>query len=190
MNPAVSNLVLMLVSMQVSKRLDFENPDTVFYLRCAFITGTLLTLALYGYIRSVIISKNDLNTLKYLEPANKMAGETEDKLVTTTVKDYDLKQVHGAIKGMFTSLAMTGFMHLYMKFTNPLMMGSISPIKGALESNIVKIHLFGHAAIGDLKRPFKAAPSLLAGLTGQDSKTDKASIEKAEIAGNGGIKEE
>lgn len=120
-----------------------------------------------------------------------MQGETDEKLVTTTVKDYDLGQVQSAIKGIFTSLAMTGFMHLYMKFTNPLIMQSISPLKGALESNIVKIHLFGSPAVNDLKRPFKAAPGLLAGFTGQgENKTDKASIEKAEIAGTGGVKEE
>lgn len=191
MNPAISNLVLMLVSMQVTKRLDLENPDVIFYVRMAFATGTLLTLAVYLIVRQMIISKNDLTTLKYLQPANKMQGETEEKLVTTTVKDYDLGQVQSAIKGIFTSLAMTGFMHLYMKFTNPLIMQSISPLKGALESNIVKIHLFGTPAINDLKRPFKAAPGLLASFTGQtDNKTDKASIEKAEIAGAGGVKEE
>lgn len=191
MNPAVSNLILMLASMQLTKRLDLEDPDIIFYVRCAFATGTLLTLAVYLYVRFVIISKNDLTTLKYIEPANKMAGETEDKLVTSTVKDYDLAQVHSAIKGIFTSLAMTGFMHLYMKFTNPLVMQSISPLKGALESNIVKLHLFGHAAEGELKRPFKAAPGLLANfMGGQGATQDKAAIEKAETAGAGGLKQD
>lgn len=190
MNPAISNLVLMLVGMQVSKRLDFENPSTLLYVRIAFCVGQLLTLFIYLYVRYSITSKNDLTTLKYLDAPNKMAGETESKLITTTVKDYDLKQIDSAIKGIFTGLAMTGFMHLYMKFANPLVMQSISPVKGALESNIVKIHLFGKPAVGDLKRPFKAAPSLLSGLTGGDTKTDKASIEKAETAGTGGIKEE
>ncbi|GMF82502.1 unnamed protein product [[Candida] boidinii] len=71
-------------------------------------------------------------------------------------------------------------------------MQTISPIKSALEANIVKIHLFGKPATGDLKRPFKAA-SLFGGLGGagsSDVKTDKASIEKAETSGAGGIKEE
>lgn len=190
MNPAVSNLVLMLVGMQVSKRLDFEDPSTLFYVRLAFIIGQSITLLIYLFVRYQIISKNDLTTLKYLDAPNKMAGETESKLVTTTVKDYDLKQIDQAIKGVFTGLAMTGFMHLYMKFANPLVMQSITPIKGALEANIVKIHLFGSPAVGDLKRPFKAPPSIFSNFTGGDIKTDKSSIEKAEIAGNGGVKED
>ena len=190
MNPAVSNLILMLVGMQVSKRLDFENADTLFYVRLAFVVGQTLTLLIYLYVRFTIIKKNDLTTLKYLDAPNKMAGETEPKLITTTIKDYDLKQIDSSIKGIFTGLAMTGFMHLYMKFANPLVMQSITPIKGALESNIVKIHLFNSPAVGDLKRPFKAAPSFLSNFTGGDVKTDKASIEKAETAGTGGVKEE
>ncbi|GAV27521.1 hypothetical protein PMKS-000989 [Pichia membranifaciens] len=190
MNPAVTNLVLMLVAMQVSKKLDFEDPTTLFYVRLAFVVGQSLTLLIYLFVRFTIVKKNDLTTLKYLDAPNKMAGESESKLVTTTVKDYDLKQIDSAIKGVFTGLAMTGFMHLYMKFANPLVMQSISPVKGALESNIVKIHLFNSPAVGDLKRPFKAAPSILSGLTGGDVKTDKSSIEKAETAGTGGVKEE
>ncbi|KAG0683066.1 phosphate transporter (Pho88) [Pichia californica] len=190
MNPAVTNLVLMLVAMQVSKRLDFEDPTILFYVRLAFVAGQSITLLIYLYTRFVIIKKNDLTTLKYLDSPNKMAGETDSKLVTTTVKDYDLKQIDSAIKGVFTGLAMTGFMHLYMKFANPLVMQSVSPIKGALETNIVKIHLFNTPATGDLKRPFKAAPSLLSNFTGGNVKTDKSSIEKAETAGTGGVKEE
>jgi len=180
----------MLIMMQVSKKLDFENPDVVFYVRAAFVTATAITMSIYLYVKSVIISKNDLTTLKFVTPPNAMAGETEEKLEVTTVKDYDLKQVQAAIKGVYTNLAMMGFMHLYMKYTNPLVMQSISPVKSALESNIVQIHLFGKPASGDLKRPFKAA-SLFGGFGGQESvKTDKHSIEQAEKAGNGGIKQE
>lgn len=190
MNPAVSNLVLMLVGMQVSKRLDFENPDTLFYVRLAFVTGQTITFLIYMYVRLTIIKKNDLTTLKYLEPANKMAGESQEKFVVTTVKDYDLKQIDASIKGIFTGLAMTGFMHLYMKYANPLVMQSITPVKGALESNMIKIHLFGKPAVGDLKRPFVAPASFLSSFTGGDVKTDKSSIAKAETAGTGGVKED
>ncbi|GME84822.1 unnamed protein product [Ambrosiozyma monospora] len=190
-SPAISNLVLMLVMMQVSRKLDFEDPNILLGVRIAYGVGTTLTLLIYLFVRQTIIAKNDLNTLKYLQPPNAMAGETEAKLVTTTVKDYDLQQIHQAIKGVFTGLAMMGFMHLYMGYANPLVMQSISPVKSALESNLVKIHLYGSKATGDLKRPFKAPEGFLSALNGASSaKTDKASIEKAETAGAGGIKEE
>lgn len=192
MNPVVSNLVLMLVMMQISRRLDMENPDVLLYIRIGYLACQAAALGIYLITRLKITQKNDLTTLKYVEPANPLSGETEAKPVVTTVKEYDLKQVNQQIRSVFTSLAMMGFMHLYMKYSNPLFMQSISSVKSALESNIVKIHLFGKPASGDLKRPFKAAPGLLAGLGGglQDVKTDKQSVENAEVSGAGGIKED
>lgn len=192
MNPAISNLILMLITMQVSRKLNFEDPTTLLYVRIAYVAGTLITLAIYFYTQYLIKSKNDLTTLKYVEPPNTMAGETESKLTVTTVKDYDLQQLHTAIKGVYTSIAMTAFMHLYMKFANPLVMQSVSPIKSAFENNEVQIYLFGKPASGDLKRPFKTNMGLFGALAGQNGqvKTDKASIAKAETSGVGGVKEE
>lgn len=192
MNPAVTNLGLMLVMMQVSRRLDLEDPTILLYVRLGYITCQLIVFSVCMYVKYQINKKNDLTTLKYVEPASPMSGLGESKAVITTVKEYDLKQIDSQIKGIFTSLAMMGFMHLYMKYTNPLVMQSISSVKSAMETNIVKIHLFGHAASGDLKRPFKAAPGLLQALQGAggEVKTDKASIDAAEVAGAGGIKED
>lgn len=192
MNPAVSNLGLMLIMMQVSRRLDLENPDILLYVRIAYGSCQLIIFAICMYVRYQINKKNDLTTMKYVEPANPMGGLPEEKAVVTTVKEYDLKQIDAQIKSIFTGLAMMGFMHVYMKYTNPLVMQSISSVKSALETNIVKIHLWGTPASGDLKRPFKAAPGLLQAFQGatSDVKTDKASVEAAETAGKGGIKEE
>ncbi|KGQ80673.1 hypothetical protein MG1_06293 [Candida albicans GC75] len=191
MNPAVSNIVIMLVLMQVAKKLDFEDPTILFYTRAAYLGCQALTFLIYFLVRYKINAKNDLTTLKYVEPANPMSGQTEPRAVVTAVKEYDLQQVNQQIKGIFTGLAMMSFMHLYMKYTNPLFMQSISSLKSALESNIVKIHLFGVPASGDLKRPFKSAPGFLEALTGAGGvQTDKASVESAETAGAGGIKQD
>ena len=88
-------------------------------------------------------------------------------------------------------IGMMAVMHLYFKYTNPLLIQSIIPLKGAFEGNEVKIHLFGKPAIGDLKRPFKAAAGLMSGLTGGAAPTqDKKSLEAAEKGGRGGAKDE
>lgn len=181
----------MLVMMQVSRKLDLENPDILFYVRVAYLSCQAIALLVYLYTKAVINKKNDLTTMKYLEAANPMSGESQPKAVVTTVKEYDLQQVDSQIKSVFTSLAMMGFMHLYMKYTNPLVMQSVSSVKSALEANIVKIHVWGSPASGDLKRPFKAAAGFMDAFTGGSGvTTDKATVENAEIAGAGGIKEE
>lgn len=191
LNPAVTNIVVMLVMMQVSRKLDLEDPTILLYVRIFYGSCQAIALLVYAYARFKIGSKNDLTTIKYVEPANPMSGSSEPKAVVTTVKEYDLGQVDALVKSVFTSLAMMGFMHIYMGYTNPLVMQSVSSVKSAFEANIVKIHLFGVPAAGDLKRPFKAAPNMLSALTGGGAVVDdKISVDNLETAGAGGIKEE
>lgn len=131
----------------------------------------------------------DLTTLKYVEPPA-MGSAEEPKLITTTVHSYDLQQLKGMYKSQLMGIGMMGFMHLYMKYTNPLLIQSIIPLKGAFEGNLMKIHLFGQPAVGDLKRPWKSAGGMMGMGGGGDPKADKKSIEQAERAGSGGVKEE
>lgn len=132
-----------------------------------------------------------MTTLKYVEQPQ-MGSTEEPKLVTTTVHKYDVDQMKALYKAQLMGVGMMAVMHLYFKYTNPLMIQSIIPLKGAFEGNEVKIHLFGKAAIGELKRPFKAAAGLMSGLTGNAAAPtqDKKTLEAAEKAGRGGVKDE
>ena len=131
----------------------------------------------------------DMTTLKYVEPAP-MCSSEEGKLVTTTIHAYDNQQIKSAFRGQLMGVAMMGFMHIYMKYTNPLLIQSLIPLKGAFESNIVKIHLLGKPATGDLKRLFKQAAGFMSAMQGGPAQSDKKAVEAAERAGRGGVKEE
>ena len=126
-----------------------------------------------------------MTTLKYVEPAPLGSGEPP-RPVTTTVMEYDKQQLRQLWKTQLMGLAMMAVMHLYFKYSNPLLVQSILPLKGALESNLTKIHLFGKSATGDLQRPFKTTGFASQG----EVKSDKASIESAEKKWRGGVKEE
>lgn len=131
-----------------------------------------------------------MTTLKYVEPPPVGSSE-EGKLVTTTVHAYDSSQLRTAFRGQLMGMAMVSFMHMYMKYTNPLLIQSIIPVKSALETNLAKIHVYGFPAVGDLKRPFKAAGGLMSAMQGGAGvQSDKKAIEAAEKAGRGGVKEE
>ena len=120
-----------------------------------------------------------------------MGSSEEPKLVTTTVHSYDLQQLRSTYKSQLMGVGMMAVMHLYFKFANPLLVQSIIPVKGVFEGNLAKIYLFNQPAIGDLKRPWKAAGGLAGAMGGgQEVKSDKKSIEQAERAGSGGVKEE
>jgi hypothetical protein len=132
-----------------------------------------------------------MTTLKYVEPAP-MGSTEEGKLVTTTIHEYDSTQLRNAFRSQIMGVAMMAFMHLYMKYTNPLVLQSIIPLKSALESPLASIHIFGAPASGDLKRPFKAAGGLMAALGGSAAapQSDRKAVEAAERTSRGGAKEE
>ncbi|CEN60683.1 inorganic phosphate transporter Pho88 [Aspergillus pseudodeflectus] len=185
-SPQITNLAIIVVMMQLAKKVPFDNPDVLMLVRGIYILSNVIILSLYLYTQAQIKKKNDLTTLKYVEPAPLGSGE-EARPVTTTNSEYDKGQLRQLIKSQMMGVGMMGVMHLYMKYTNPLLIQSIIPLKGAFESNLVKIHVFGKPATGDLQRPFKAANSFLS--QGQ-AKTDKASLENAEKNWRGGVKEE
>ncbi|KAH3902970.1 probable Inorganic phosphate transport protein PHO88 [Saccharomycodes ludwigii] len=191
MNPMISNLILMLVMMQVARQLNMEDPTVIFYIRVLYCSCTALTWIVYQYARKKIIAKNDLTTLKYVQPQSPFsaASNTGDKFCVTTVRDYDLEQIDSSIKSVYTGVLMMGFMHLYMNYTNPLLMQSISPVKAAFEHNLVQIHLFNKPAVGNLKRPF-AQQSMFGQNAKSPNAADKKALEEAEKSGNGGIKSE
>lgn len=130
-----------------------------------------------------------MTVVKYVEPAPMGSGE-EPKFVATTVKAYDLQQLRALFRSQLMGVGMMAFMHFYMKYTNPLLIQSIIPLKGAFEGNLIKIHLLGYPATGDLARPFKAAAGFMGAMQGGEIKTDKKSVEAAERAGRGGVKDE
>jgi Phosphate transport (Pho88) len=140
--------------------------------------------------RTFLTEITDMTTLKYVEPAP-MGSSEEPKLVTTTVHAYDLAQLRTQFKGQLMGIGMMAFMHGYLKYTNPLLIQSIIPLKGIFENNLVKIHIMGYPAMGDLKRPFKAGGGLMGALQGGGAiASDKKSVEAAEKAGRGGVKDE
>lgn len=85
--------------------------------------------------------------------------------MVTTVRDYDLQQIAKNTPGQLIGLAIMGVMHLKFGYTQPLLIQSIMPLKSLYDNPIVKIHILGKDATGDLKRPFKAAPGLMSALS-------------------------
>jgi len=58
---------------------------------------------------------------------------------------------------------MMAFLHIYLKYSQPLFVQAIMTIKSLYEAKTVKIHVLGQKAEDDLKRPFKSGPGLFGG---------------------------
>ncbi|KAH8917180.1 inorganic phosphate transporter [Atractiella rhizophila] len=172
--------------MQVARKIPFDDPQTMDYVRIGYVTCQLLCFAVYYYTAFKIRQRNDLTILKYVEPPS-LSKPEGGNLVTTTHKDYDLSKVTEGVRQVLLGCAMMGFLHLYMKYTQPLFLQSIMPLKGLYDAKIIQIHLLGKEATGDLKRPFKSG-----GLMGSasDPQTDKAAIKEAEKKAKAGKKDD
>ncbi|ORX35430.1 inorganic phosphate transporter Pho88 [Kockovaella imperatae] len=186
MNPAVSNLVISIGAMQVARKLPLDDPQYLTYLRGGYVTAQVVSFLIYFAITLIIRKKNDLTVLKYVNPATPMNPDSKPELVTTTVRDYDLAETGKAMKSLFFGIAFMGFLHGYMKYTQPLFIQGLMTIKGVLESNPAKLHIWGSKPEGALSRPFKTAPGIMESLTGAAAgpQTDAATIKAAEKAGN------
>ncbi|KAF8583732.1 inorganic phosphate transporter [Ramaria rubella] len=191
MNAAATNLIISLGAMQVARKIPFEDPDVLNYVRIGYAATQFITLAIYFYTSYKIKAKNDMTVLKYVEQANPMSPDSGG-LVTTTYRDYDLSEVSKLLKGVYMGLGMMVFLHVYLKYTQPLFVQALMGLKNLYEAKPVAIHIFGRKAEGDLKRPFKGAPSMFGGssyIAGGAPATDKAAIDEAEKR-VGGAKEE
>jgi hypothetical protein len=142
--------------MQVSKRIPFDDPNTLNMVRGLYICSNLIILAIYSWVaksikdkkgmaysfflwrrrslkelrrediaKFLVLLNKDQTTLKYVEPAPPMSGES-GKLVTTTISEYDNSQLKSAFKSVLMGVGMMAVMHLYFKYTNPLLIQSMS----------------------------------------------------------------
>ncbi|CAO3671589.1 unnamed protein product [Umbelopsis vinacea] len=143
--------------MLLAKKISWDDPETVQMARAAYAIAQLIAIGISYYLILVVKKKNDTTALRYVKPAKPSADgqPSEPTMVITTHKAYDLDQLKQAIRSTVTTAAMFCVIHFYFKVNQPLLIQSIVPVKNALISKEALIHLWGDAAEGPLKRPFK-----------------------------------
>lgn len=103
--------------------------------QAGYVCAQLFCFGIYYYTTFVIKKKNDKTVIKYAEPAKPMSSEAPVE-VQTTVREYDLAEVTKAVRGLAIGIAIMAFMHFYMKYTQPLFIQSILPVKGLYDSKV------------------------------------------------------
>jgi hypothetical protein len=176
MNAGVQNLVISLAAMQLARKVPFDDPTVLLYVRIGYVVAQVVILGAYYYAVSVVKKKNDQTILKYVEPQSPMTQDPPN-LVTIVVRDYDLQEISKLIRSAFIGIAMMGLLHGYLGYTQPLFVQSLMGLKNLYDAKPVAIHILGQSATGDLARPFKTA-----GLFGAaaNPQTDAAAIAAAE----------
>ncbi|KAH8554225.1 inorganic phosphate transporter [Umbelopsis sp. PMI_123] len=166
------NLGVMLGSMQLVKKIPFEDPQILMYARYAYYGMNLLVILWAFYLKTAVAKKNDRTPLNYTAPPKASFGAqatATEETITTTNSDYDQAELQKFITTSLTSLAVISVLHWKFGVNQPLLVQSIMPLKNFLIAKPVIIHLWGDAAEGDLKRPWKADANPLAALMGGGS---------------------
>ncbi|KAI8146336.1 inorganic phosphate transporter Pho88 [Fennellomyces sp. T-0311] len=185
-NHPLFNFVFFMGIRQVTKRLPLEEPSYLWSLRGLYIGCQLLAIAMNYWLIWKINKKNDTTSLRYVEPSAQQwdGTESEERLVNTTFREYDVAEIKKGIKQSFTGIAMITFLHFQFKFVQPLIIQSIMVFKTFFTSKEARIHIWNEStSSGPLKRPFRV-DSPFGGMLpgGKQPKTDKQSIKRAEKA--------
>ncbi|KAI6122336.1 inorganic phosphate transporter [Pisolithus croceorrhizus] len=161
MNAGLQNIFISLGAMQLARRIPFDDPVVLNYVRLGYITSQIIILGTYFYVSYKVKQKNDQTVLKYVEQPSPMSS-TSGGLVTTTVRDYDLSEISKLLRGAYFGIAMMAFFHFYLKYTQPLFVQALMGLKNLYDAK---------------PRPWKAQ-SMLGPAGGPQ--TDSASITEAE----------
>ncbi len=136
--------------------MDLNDPKIVMTLRFVYGASQLLSLLFCLWLRSKVNKIADKKHFVEVEESAKPFSSEEPKKKTMTVMEYDLVEVGKQIQQILVSAGLLMAIHSYFGYAQPLFLQSILPWKNLLTLPIVRIHLFGCAATGDLARPWKA----------------------------------
>ncbi|KAF2168575.1 hypothetical protein M409DRAFT_21325 [Zasmidium cellare ATCC 36951] len=150
MKPQMQNIIIMASAIVASTQIPFKDPNVLNAARTIYIFINLIVLAILAYTRLRIAQQKDTTLLP---PPPPFKPDKPNK--PPTIQTHDLHHFTSLLKSQVTSMLMVALMHLYFRLPTPLVIQSILPIKNALESNLVKIYVFGRPAVGELKRPWK-----------------------------------
>ncbi|ORZ22313.1 inorganic phosphate transporter [Absidia repens] len=185
-NHPLFNVAFFMLGKYATKNLPLDDPSVVNTIRNIYLAAQAIVLGLNYWLIAVVRKKNDQTVLRYVEAGPQgWDGSTQpDRIVNTTVLEYDVAEIKKGIKQSFTGIAMIAFLHLQFHYVQPLIMQSILGFKTFLVSKEARIHLWnGRTTSGELKRPFRMESSFgMPVPENRQPRTDRASLKKVERA--------
>jgi hypothetical protein len=148
---AFNKMMVMLPMMFAARKLDGEDPNIVFMLRCAY--GTIQTLivltALYVYMVASKIATSDVKDeeIYVSPPASPFADpNAKPKYTKTTIGAQALSVAQKLVTSTLTGICMTVGLHMYKGMIIGLAMQTVMGPLNLMENTFAKNILFGGAA--------------------------------------------
>lgn len=156
--------------IQLLRFVDLTSPRTILLLRGGYLASQMLLLLLWTYIRSLALKAGgkekkkgaSVETVEVEEAASPFSGQPARK-TKMTVAEYDVLEARKQMQQVVVGTLILMALHFWFGMVQALVLQIILPWKTLLTQPLVQIYLFGFAAEGPLKRPFKQ-PNPLADL--------------------------
>ena len=140
--------------VQAIKYFNLADPQYAPIVRAVYVFTTLIILAFYYRIWTVIKGKDEKTTITVpVPPLSAPAGG--DSKRTITIMEYDLEELQKVAKQALISFAIIMTIHSYWGYIQPLILQSILPYRNLLGSPLFQIHILGRPTNGVLRRPWK-----------------------------------
>lgn len=155
----IKSFLFVLALVQVVGYFDLARPQNVPFILSFYIISQILLLVVCYIIRSRVQKKNDSKTITVKQPRLNQT-EPEDT-IEMTVRDYDVMKIGETIRGYLFPIPVLLILYWKWGSIQPFIIQTVIPWRAMTGNPLVRIHLFGHEAEGDLTRPFAPPRSSL-----------------------------
>jgi len=170
------------------RQVDQEDELNIQYMRIYFATCMSITLLVWLYVRSKVLSTPNDTVLSVseadLKPANPLGDalgvkseDTEKKPMSVT--EYDLSKVKEKLNQIAMQTVIVTGIHYQWQVAMPLVISSTMAVIGLMDDQLIKLYILGTTEEQDetLKRPFKAPKSPFADLMASAAPEDTEKLD-------------
>jgi len=168
--PAMQQMMITVGVMLLSNKIDILNVKAVRIARYAFVSYLVVTQFFLGYVYLRVKSMNDRTSITISNPlaglvngagggsgsgagTNFMVKAITNQVLSTstTIFEYDIKQVKKMNGSLLFPMIMLYFLHFRMKQVQPLLMQTCTGVMNLVYSPLFQVYVLGR----NLERPFK-----------------------------------
>ncbi|CCT76103.1 uncharacterized protein FFB20_10354 [Fusarium fujikuroi] len=141
------NIIIILCSIQVAKRLNLDDPLVLNILRSVYVASNLAIATLWAMVFASIENKNDKSEVQL--------SDKKGRPITTTVYKHDRSLLFNAVRKQIFGILVAVIMHFYLGLRGAMVTQSILPLKLAFQNNLVRIYVVQGDLKDNINRPYK-----------------------------------
>jgi len=147
---SMNELLVMMPMFYLMNQIDWTIEYNILLVRVGYAAVQVLSLVVYGYIYTLITSRNETKKIK-VPKAPTSFGATTQETEEMTIHEYDFSQLKKALTQVLIGIAIVSFLHIKWNMVQPLFLQCFMSPMQIYKNPLVKLFLLGEK----IDRPFK-----------------------------------